>query len=225
MFIMGQGFSKRLYILLLTLCLMASSPWAMARPKWGQVGGLTFLTEILVPGAGNTSSRLRSRDAAEQARTKARESVAESMPAPANVANDTILTEEEGFLVPGRSSAPPDNRIRAKEYLQNDADVNKVIITSQPVMEPDGDAKTTRDNLNRNLAKARRYSQDQQDEPGSTGKFFEFGTTTGVMGKDGVIVMACNGVNNNAGRIGDDTQSGSVFTVMVKGKPYQARCK
>ena len=45
------------------------------------------------------------------------------------------------------------------------------------------------------------------------------------MGKDGVIVMVCDGVNNNVGRIGDDSQSGNKFTVMVNGRPTPARCK
>ena len=38
-------------------------------------------------------------------------------------------------------------------------------------------------------------------------------------------VVSCDNVNNVTGRIGDDSQSGSVITVWMNGKQVQARCK
>ncbi len=38
-------------------------------------------------------------------------------------------------------------------------------------------------------------------------------------------VVSCDNVNNVTGRIGDDSQSGSVITVWQNGKQVQARCK
>lgn len=38
-------------------------------------------------------------------------------------------------------------------------------------------------------------------------------------------VVSCDSVNNVTGRIGDDSQSGSVITVWMNGKQVQARCK
>ena len=103
--------------------------------------------------------------------------------------------------------------------------MRRLIIAHAPGGESTGDANSTKENASRNASKAKRYVQDPQDEASNTGKFFQFGATTGVMGKDGVIVMVCDGVNNNVGRIGDDSQSGNKFTVMVNGRPTPARCK
>lgn len=38
-------------------------------------------------------------------------------------------------------------------------------------------------------------------------------------------VVSCDNVDNVTGRIGDDSQSGSIITIMIKGKQVKARCK
>lgn len=184
------------------------------------------LAEIVLPGSGNNNSISRSKDAASDARQKAKEAVSETPTTSLKELQNLISAQEEdGYMLPGRSSAPPDNRARAKEYIQNEAEKNKLIIITQPGSESSGDENFNKDNASKNVNKAKRYLQDQLDEPVNTGKFYQYGTATGVMGADGVIVMTCDGVNNNAGRIGDDTQSGSVFTINIKGKAFLARCK
>ncbi len=168
------------------------------------------LAELIVPSqveAASANSR-----AAEQAQSQAESAVQWLEPS----------EESEAILLPGRSSAPPSQRARARSYLQ-DGD-NGAQRPPEPVYLVPSEEPTTKDNAQRNLNKARQYQHNQDGEPVNTGKFVQIGTTRGVVGKDGVIEMVCDGVNNHAGHIGDDTRSGSVFTIMISGKPAKARC-
>jgi hypothetical protein len=169
------------------------------------------LAELLVPEQAEAASA--SNRTAEQAQRQA-DSAVQWLDQPEDV---------EAILLPGRSSAPPSQRARARSYLQ-DAD-NGAQRPSEPVYLVPSDDPSTKDNTQRNLNKARQYLHNQDGEPVNTGKFVQIGTTRGVVGKDGVIEMTCDGVNNHAGHIGDDTRSGSVFTIMIAGKPAKARCK
>jgi hypothetical protein len=184
------------------------------------------LAEIILPSGASNNSSNRSKESASEARQRAKEAVSDSNSISLEALQNLIgANEEEGFMLPGRSSAPPDNRARAKEYIQNESDANKLIIITQPGAESSGDANSSKENASRNANKAKRYLQDQPEEATSTGKNFQFGASTGVMGKDGVIVMPCDGVNNNVGLIGDDSKSGNLFSVIVNGRSVPARCK
>lgn len=131
--------------------------------------------------------------------------------------------EEEGVLSPSGIAAPPDNRARARDYSRGVDSTSPATI----VILPDGSStETDRENsLARNRSKARQYSEEGAGRKGQKGTFVKIGTAVGVMGSDGVVVYVCDDTNNAAGRIGDDTQPGNVFTVMVGGKPVKARCK
>jgi hypothetical protein len=134
-----------------------------------------------------------------------------------------VAEEEESILLPGRSSAPPSQRARARGYLQEGN--QGLPRPSEPFNVQPFEESSTKENAQRNQSKARKYLQNQDGEPVNTGKFVQIGTTRGVVGKDGVIEMVCDGVNNHAGHIGDDTRSGNLFTIMISGKPAKARCK
>ena len=172
---------------------------AVATSVWGVSHGTRILSEIVLSAGevltNKPSSSRSTSEAATESRNRAREAIADSALHNDDIANVIIVPAEDSYMTPGRTSIPPDNRSKARE------------------------------SVSRNLSKARRYGQDQQDESTNKGKFTQIGTTIGVVGKDGVMLIVCDGVNNNAGRIGDDTQSGNVFSIIINGKTTMARCK
>lgn len=158
--------------------------------------------------------------AASENRKKAISSLTETPP-PSSI---IILPEgESGVLLPPGVGTPADNRNKARNYL------NEPVTTDQPsfvVRQPEHvtsspNLESPRINVRNNLDRARRYAGTTGGKPGTSVKF---GTSTGVVGADGVVVVACDD-SNIAGRIGDDTQSGNVFAIVVKGKLVKARCE
>ena len=158
--------------------------------------------------------------AASENRKKAISSLTETPP-PSSI---IILPEgESGVLSPAGVGTPTDNRNKARNYL------NESVTTDQPstVVRPpehvtsSPNSESPRINVRNNLDRARRYAGTMGGKPGTSVKF---GTSTGVVAADGVVVIACDD-SNIAGRIGDDTQSGNVFAIVVKGKLVKARCK
>jgi hypothetical protein len=79
-----------------------------------------------------------------------------------------------------------------------------------PGQEP-GRVDTTRERLEENRAKARSYMKGE--------------TPVGMVGQDGLMVVNCRDVDSVSGRIGDDTQSGSVISIFQNGKQVKVRCK
>lgn len=59
-----------------------------------------------------------------------------------------------------------------------------------------------------NLSKARAYMKNNSSERVSE-----------------LPVVICGGTSNITGSIGDDSQSGNIITVLVKGKPVRVRCR
>jgi hypothetical protein len=186
-------------ILLIGVVSVLCAGSAMAKSVWGVSHGARLLSEIVLSAGevltNKPSSSRSTSEAATESRNRAREAIADAALPNDEIATIIIAPDEDSSMTPGRSSVPPDNRSKASE------------------------------NVSRNLNKARRYAQDQQDGPTNKCKFAQFGTTTGVLGKDGVMLIVCDGVNNNAGRIGDDSQSGNVFSIIINGKTTMARCK
>jgi len=148
--------------------------------------------------------------------------------APAVTTIIIVPEDEEGFLSPPTVGAPPDNRAKARDYLRGPDSGSPATVLIVPDNAPAG-AETDRGNsLERNRAKARRYSDGDASGGGSVGKpgtYIKIGTSVGVVGPDGVVDFVCDETNNVAGRIGDDTQSGNVFAIVVNGKLAKARCK
>jgi hypothetical protein len=192
---------------------------------WGVASGLHVLGEIVVPdGSSSRSQNSRSTSpTAAETRSHARAALLNAEASAESSPTIQVIQDEESYMTPGTSSAPPDNRRKAREYSQDNP--TQILVTPKWGTENPSATGGNKENASRNLNKARRYSQDQDDGPTNTGKFVQIGTSMGVVGKDGVIEIVCDGVNNNAGRIGDDSKSGSMFTIMVAGKPAIARCK
>ena len=189
-------------------------------PESGKLAG-----EIIVAPSGGAAKS--SAAGASESRMKARSSRSDPS-APAVTTIIIVPEDEEGFLSPPTVGAPPDNRAKARDYLRGPDSGSPATVLIVPDNAPAG-AETDRGNsLERNRAKARRYSDGDASGGGSVGKpgtYIKIGTSVGVVGPDGVVDFVCDETNNVAGRIGDDTQSGNVFAIVVNGKLAKARCK
>ena len=114
--------------------------------------------------------------------------------------------DEENFFPQHGDDSLLDDRARAsregaKEQLQ------------QGVVPPNAGAvdipeSNAREGVTDNLSKARAYMKNSTSQ-----RITE------------LPVVSCNNVDNVTGRIGDDSQSGSIITIMVNGKQVKARCK
>lgn len=135
-----------------------------------------------------------------------------------------IVVPADGMLSPPSVGRPPDNRNKARNYTKENSYSNSdpTIIwleNSQKNGEP------SRANLERNLNKARAYSDISISTTIQPGTYIRYGTAVGLVSGDGVIVFNCEQISNTAGRIGNDTQSGDLFMVSLNNKLHQARCK
>ncbi len=195
----------------------ASHAFAAGPLTW--LGNFKFASEIVVTPLGGSTQG--SASGASRNRQKA-QSAAHVGTAPTPV---MIVTEEEdGVLTPAQMGAPADNRDKARSYSRETGAGHPAtlqIITDNAVDGTD----SARDNLERNRNKARRYAEGASGSNTKAGTYIKVGPSTGVVGADGVVVFACEETNNIAGRIGDDTQSGNLFSVVVNGKMIKARCK
>ena len=185
------------------------------------VGPFKWVSEIVVPWGGSTKS---SSTSASESRRKARAS--------ANDATAPTLTtivvvpdaEEDGVLSPSRMSSPSDNRTKARDYSHGVDPVNAAAVQILIENAPNG-VDTNQSNLEKNRNKARQYSEGVSSGGGKPGTHVKIGTSAGVVGADGVVVVVCDDTSNTAGRIGDDTQSGNIFAVVINGKLAKARCR
>jgi hypothetical protein len=184
-------------------------------------GHFKFASEIVVPLGGAAKSSATS---ASESRKKARSSVNEASPP---VSTTIILApeaDEEGVLAPSRMGVPADNRAKARDYSRGLDPANAATVQILIDNTEDG-SDTNQRSLEKNRNKARRYSDSVSGSGSKPGTYVKIGTSVGVVGPDGVVVFVCDDTNNIAGRIGDDTQSGNFFSVVVNGKQVKARCK
>lgn len=179
---------------------------------------------IVVPSAGAQKNSATS--ASESAR---RARAARNDPSATAPATIIIVPEEEGVLSPPGVSAPPDNRVKARDYSRGVNSNGSTTVLILPDGVSDGAETTRGEILERNRSKARQYSDGDIDgnkgNGGKTGTIVKMGTSVGAVGSDGVIVFVCDDTNNVAGRVGDDTKSGNVFSVVINGRLTKARCK
>ena len=209
---------KGLFLLALAWCVGNAS----ATGVLSLLGGFKLASELLVAPLGGAVRG--SSSSATENRKKAR-AAAKDTPPP--VAENIILVvpeEEVGVITPSRVGSPTDNRAKARDYLSGTDSGNSANVRILNDAVPDG-SETNQNSLERNRAKARRYSDGSSSSGSKAGTFVKIGTSVGVVGPDGVIVLVCDDTNNIAGHIGDDTQSGNVFAIVVNGKLAKARCK
>lgn len=77
-----------------------------------------------------------------------------------------------------------------------------------PGNEGDTPEAAAHEGVSDNVSKARAYMKNQTSQRISE-----------------LPVVSCDNVNNVSGRIGDDSQSGSIITILLNGKQVKARCK
>ena len=211
-------FMKKSTFLLLLIWFVGNAN-AAGMLSW--VGPFKWLSEIVVPWAGATKSSATS---ASESRRKARASANDAVPPVLTTIVVVPEAEEEGVLSPSRMSTPSDNRTKARDYSRGVDPANATTVQILIDNTVSG-VETNQSNLEKNLNKARQYSEGASNTGGKSGTRLKVGTSVGVVGADGVVVVVCDDTNNTAGHIGDDTQSGNIFSIVINGKLSKARCK
>ncbi len=168
--------------------------------------------EIIVAPAGSNSTAGATKSAPSKAaenRDRARSYQTEAAPTPGTTVI-VVPDGDEGVLAPRGNTNMQDNRNKAREYQRGNTGVTAPQILVVPERHEAGVAETPRERVEENRSKARAYMKGESP----------FGATG-----DKLPVVSCRDVENSSGRIGDDSQSGSVITIMRDGRPYKVRCK
>lgn len=129
-----------------------------------------------------------------------------------------VPEDDEGMLSPRRSgSGAAEHSSRARTYRQIDSSSGAVMPplsvpdASMPGVKMENASQRARDNRNR----ATEY------RTGET----RIGNQVAVVGKDGLPIIDCSATENAAGRIGDDTRSGSVIILIQDRNQIRVRCR
>lgn len=117
--------------------------------------------------------------------------------------------EDDGILAPRGGTSLPENRARARDYQRDGASSPQILIV--PEQRDPAATETTRDRLEENRSKARAYMKNDG--------------SPGLVGPDALPLVSCRDVDSVSGRIGDDTQSGSIITIFKDGRQQKVRCK
>ncbi len=171
-----------------------------------RLAGEILLTPPASPGSASNSASSRATDNRERAKSYQSESTR-----PSTTGTTVIIVPEgeDGMLSP-RGAPLPDNRSKARDYQRGSNTGTAPLILMTPERRDAGAPETPREKLEENRSKARTYMKGESP----------FGATG-----DKIPVVSCRDVENSTGRIGDDSQSGSVITIMRDGRAYKVRCK
>lgn len=199
---MAQMQRNRWLVALMLCAGSAGAAGEMPAPESFKLAG-----EILVSPA--RSSGKSSSAASSENRDRARSYKKDGAPA-AGATVVIVPEDEEGLLSPRGVDALPETRAKAREYQGGDMQGQPPQVLIVPGQES-GRVDTTRERLEENRAKARSYMKGE--------------TPVGMVGQDGLMVVNCRDVDSVSGRIGDDTQSGSVISIFQNGKQVKVRCK
>jgi hypothetical protein len=124
-----------------------------------------------------------------------------------------VPDEEEGVLSPRTEpETAADHAARARAARQGDGGQAVVPLSGAEFDRPvTGDAMAAQ-NARKNRERAAAYRKGTQ-------------SVTVVTGNDALPVVDCSNVENVAGRIGDDAQSGSIVTLMQGRNQVKVRCR
>jgi len=181
-----------------------------------------FHSEIILPQSEPQKSS-SSRNA-KDSRRKAQRYIVEE-PAAVPTESEMPIPEErsDAAMFPRAPSAASESRLRARERMNGTQP--GVLLQLAPVATEPGSAEARHENVTRNIEKAQGYSGGNGTRGGKAGTYISLGTSVGVPGPDGVLVISCDPTNNSAGRIGNDDGPGSAFDLVLNGKVVRARCK
>lgn len=127
-----------------------------------------------------------------------------------------VIQEDEGGVLSPRQapSGASENAARARTERQGDSSGNVVL---PPAGLPDAtllpDETSATQSARRNRAKALEYRKGER------------GSGVAIKGNDGLPIVDCSNVENVSGRIGDDTRSGSVITLIQGSNQVKVRCR
>lgn len=196
---------------ILSMAFILTAPNLLAA-EWNDMSsGIQLAGEIIVSPQGGASAAPDASDLIDRARSQRQDDV----PGATTI---ILIPEpgifEQGVLTPGPSGFPnsaKSNRLKAKKYQQDGsagADTGIILI------EPAEDDATAQGRARSNRARANSYANGDLKS-----------VLTGKVGTDGIPIVVCKGVNNQAGRIGDDVESGNVFSIFQNGRPVKVRCQ
>lgn len=169
---------------------------------------------ILGPARASSTNSQPSTDASNAARQKkAARDYRKEQAAPQEVI--VVPEEEEGGILSPRQapSGASESVARARDARQGDtgsAVVPAPTGTREPTAHPEEAAALS---AQRNRAKAMGYRAGDR------------GTSVAVKGSDNLPIVDCSNVDNVSGRIGDDTRSGSVITLIQGSNQIKVRCR
>lgn len=123
-----------------------------------------------------------------------------------------IIPEEEGVLSPRHSTGASENRTRARAN-RKDEDATEIIspLILVPVSPVISGVPSAAQSARSNRERAIEYRQRDHSHSEHS--------------KDGLPVIDCQATGNVSGRIGDDTQSGSVVILIQDRQQIKARCR
>ncbi len=167
-------------------------------------------------GGSNAQSAVDAKSSASRQKRAARDYRKEQDTAAPELV--VVPEEESGILSPRQvpsGSDASENVTRARAARQGDTGGTVVLPSSiggdgVPHAEESAAAASAR----RNRAKASEY------RTGDRG-----GTGVAIKGSDGLPTVDCSNVDNVSGRIGDDTRSGSVITLIQGSNQVKVRCR
>ncbi len=167
---------------------------------------------ILVPSKNNTSpsdsEARRQKDAAREYRK------GQSAPPAVIVVPD----DDGGMLSPRRGvSGAAENVARARDSRQGDA--NGAAVTPSIVMPEEGASAGSESPAAQSAKRERSRAIEYR-----TGGQRSHSVAT-AKGTDGLPIVDCSSVDNVAGRIGDDTRSGSVIILIQDRNQVKVRCR
>jgi len=122
--------------------------------------------------------------------------------------------EDEGVLSPRRSTGASENRARARAS-RKDEDATEIyspliLVPAPPVTSS---VPSAAQSARTNRERAIEYRKGDHDHPHSSNA------------KDGLPIIDCEANGNVSGRIGDDTRSGNVVTLIQDRQQVRVRCR
>lgn len=181
---------------------------------WGSV---VWAGEIVMsPPKSNAPVTTDSGKEASRQREAARDYRKEHIPDTPTIV--VVPDDEEGMLSPHRSSSSSaaENTARARANRQSDSGSGAVV---PPILSPEAPTSGSRmDSTQRARDNRNRAAEYRTGEQKSDRRF-------AVVGKDGLPIIDCSATENVAGRIGDDTHSGSVVILIQDRNQIKVRCR
>jgi hypothetical protein len=179
----------------------------------GRVAAILSVVVLLFAEAGmagvividaKAGSKPQSKEADNTGRVKAdsRREVGLTLPASAVIMN---VEDEEGFFPQHGDDSLLEGKARESRESAKGRVTNGVAV---PDSEMSSSEMAVHEGASGNVSKARAYMKNSTSQRVAE-----------------LPVVSCDNVNNVTGRIGDDSQSGSIITILVNGKQVKARCK